>query len=325
MNSKPYNFYPFFDPRLYDSTLSWTQKIAISAGLGLSYSLIQYLNLTDKTVFFDQFSWVLSLVITSAMLALYIASAILRDNIILMHENSGELNENDRLLNLMMANRNYILAGTVFAIMTTGVSISLGIPEDFNAALIPLLSNNLGAVMSGFAAGMGLWGIISVIVLFLKFAPSLQYSLDPDSPDGSGGIKKLGDSLWFFSFLIAAVGLLVSAYMFSVDWTNMQSEMARTLFVTWLAMPYVMAISVVLVPGLAVRRQVNDFKLRREEQLKKARAEAYSSYKEFEPVADDDIIASKKKLEDRLNHIQGQMERLRSMRASPLDSIDKKK
>ena len=76
-----------------------------------------------------------------------------------------------------------------------------------------------GFFLAGFASGMGLLAITAVIVLYLKFAPSLQYTLDPNDPDGSGGIKKLGDSLWFFSGLIGAVGVLVSIHMFGVSWT----------------------------------------------------------------------------------------------------------
>ena len=177
--------------------------------------------------------------------------------------------------------------------------------------------------MAGFSAGMGVWAITAVIVLYLKFAPNLQHSLDPNNPDGNGGIKKLGDSLWFFAILTFVLGVLISIYMFGVQWEFMYKGYVRLLFFVWLALPYLIAISIVLVPGLAVRRQVNQYKSYKIGQLKQQKAQFYTSYKEFQEGDDNEIIATKKELNEKLNHIQEQMDKLKKMRDSHIDGKTK--
>ena len=86
-----------------------------------------------------------------------------------------------------------------------------------------------------------------MIVLYLKFAPSLQYTLDPSDPDGYGGIKKLGDSLWFFGGLIGVMGILVSIHMFGVSWTFMHKQYVQFIFLFWVSLPYILAVSIVLI------------------------------------------------------------------------------
>tara|TARA_B110000444_G_scaffold206035_1_gene199428 strand:+ start:549 stop:1106 length:558 start_codon:yes stop_codon:yes gene_type:complete len=177
----------------------------------------------------------------------------------------------------------------------------------------------LGTFLAGFASGMGLLAITAVIVLYLKFAPSLQYTLDPNNPDGNGGIKKLGDSLWFFGGLIGAVGILVSIYMFGVSWTYMQKPYMQLVFLFWVSLPYILAVSIVLIPGLAVRRQVSYFKSYKSDQLKKEKLKLYSDYKQFEPKEDEDIILEKKELGEELERIQNELETLKKMRNSHID------
>ncbi len=314
MNKKAISYHPFFDPCREGKPLTWTQKLCLSILVGAAYSLFQFLNLHNKAVFFEQFAWVLSIVISTSLLALYMATAVFRNSLSIMLANDDPSGSTERFLRRIMTNRNYVISGLIFGFITCAVSHTLGIPESLAQASLPFLSYYLGCMLTGFAAGMGLWGILSIIALYVRLAPNLQYTLDPDNPDGKGGIKALGDSVWIF-----LVGLLVAVYMFNAEWTNLQTSLGRALFLFWLAMPFVLAISIVLIPGLAVRRQVDEFKQRKQEELKKERAEVYSSYKEFEQAGDEEIIARKKALQDRLNTIHQQMENLQHMGSSLLD------
>lgn len=314
------HFYPFFDPYLNGKLLSWPQKIAVSVAYGGAYSALQYWNLNDKAVFFDQACWILSVIMSTSLLALYMATAVFRNNLSVVHAHEHSSGATQYILSKVMVARNYLLSGIVLGLLTSLVSGVLGIPAALGDAKLVVVSYYLGGFITGFTAGMGLWGIFSVIALYLQLAPNLQYTLDPEDPDGLGGIKALGDSLWIFASLIVVVGLLVALYMFSVDWNNLTAGLGRMLFLLWLALPFVLAVSIVLIPGLAVGRQVDEFKQRRQEELKRERASVYSSYKEFEPAGDEEIIASKKALQDRLNRIQKQMDLLQLMRKSPLES-----
>jgi hypothetical protein len=176
-----------------------------------------------------------------------------------------------------------------------------------------------GFFLGGFASGMGLLAITAVIALYLKFAPSLQYTLNPNDPDGNGGIKKLGDSLWFFGGLIGVVGVLLSIHVFGVSWTSMHKQHVQFVFLIWVSLPYVLAVSVVLIPGLAVRRQVSYFKSYKSDQLKQEKVKLYSSYKQFESKEDEEIISEKKELGEKLERIQNELETLKKMRNSPID------
>jgi uncharacterized membrane protein len=319
MNHKTISYHPFFDPRREGKPLSWAQKLGLSVTVGAVYSLFQFLNLYNKAVFFEQYAWILSIIISTSLLALYMATAVFRNSLSVMLAHDDPSGSTEQFLRRIMTNRNYIAFGLFFGLTTCAVSQALGIPVSLGEARLPFLSYYLGCMLTGFASGMGLWGIFSIIALYVRLAPNLQYTLDPDNPDGKGGIKALGDSLWVFASLLFLVGLLVAIYMFNAEWTNLQSSLGRALFLFWLAMPFVLAISIVLIPGLAVRRQVDEFKHRKQEELKKERAEVYSSYKEFEQADDEEIIANKRALQDRLNSIQLQMEKLQHMGSSLLD------
>jgi hypothetical protein len=140
-----------------------------------------------------------------------------------------------------------------------------------------------------------------------------------NDPDGNGGIKKLGDSLWFFGGLIGAVGVLVSIYMFGISWVFMHKRYVQFIFLFWVSLAYVLAVSIVLIPGLAVRRQVSYFKSYKSGQLKHEEMKLYLSYKQFESKEDEEIIAEKKELGEKLERIQSELESLKKMRNSHID------
>ena len=206
-----------------------------------------------------------------------------------------------------------------FATLNISVGHLLGVPTDLRGSVPALAMIYVGFFLSGFFAGMGLLSIISVIALHLRFAPHIQYSLNPDNPDGSGGIGSLGDSLWFFASLIGAVGVLVSVFLVNVEWSYLYKGYGQVLFMLWLGLPYTLAVSIVLVPGLAVRRQVRGYKSFREKQLKEE-ARLFNSFKEFKEAPDEEIIATKRAINERLENIQTQMEKLRKMRNSHIDN-----
>jgi len=312
-------YFPFFDPGDGGKALSWPAKIGISVGLGLAYGLLQLLSLSDKTVFIAQYCWVLSIIITTSLLALYVATLVFRQCLRVLFEFEAGSGTTAKVINSMLTDKAFLIFAAVFATLTTGAAHTLGIPADLHESPLALAVNYLGYFMASFSSGLGTWAIFGVITLYLRFAPNLQFTIDPQNPDGNGGIKLLGESLWFFALLIAVIGLLVAGYMFSVEWTNLRSPIARAFFLIWLALPFTLAVSVILIPGLAVRRQIDQYKARRFEELKKERANAYASFKEFEADDDDSIISAKRELNDKIHSIQDELDKLERMRNSPLD------
>ena len=323
MESKHTEFYPFYDSLYKEGTISYATKIGISLGFGTFYILLQYFSLPDKIVFFQQYCWILGVIISTSIMALYIATDVFRRSLVTMSEFAGDNRVSNQVVETWLNNKWYFFVGAIWATSNTTIGHLLGVPGVIHDSAIALSVQYVGFTMAGFSAGMGVWAIVAVIVLYLKFAPSLQHSLDPNNPDGNGGIKKLGDSLWFFAILTFVLGVLISIYMFGVQWEFMYKGYVRLIFFVWLALPYLVAISIVLVPGLAVRRQVNQYKNYKIGQLKQQKAQFYTSYKEFREGDDDQIIATKKELNEKLNHIQEQMDKLKKMRDSHIDGKTK--
>jgi N12 class adenine-specific DNA methylase len=107
--------------------------------------------------------------------------------------------------------------------------------------------------------------------------------------------------------------------MFGISWIFMHKRYVQFIFLFWVSLPYVLAVSIVLIPGLAVRRQVSYFKSYKSGQLKHEEMKLYSSYKQFESKEDEEIIAEKKELEEKLERIQSELETLKKMRNSHID------
>lgn len=317
-SQKP-DFYPFYDPYINSGALGYGSKLGISLGMGAVYALLHYSVLTDKIIFFTENCWILALIISTACFALYVATDVFRHNLHTIREIEGSQAESLKIVDEWMNDKWLLLAGFAFATANTTVGHLLGVPVVFFESTSALTMAYFGYFLAGFACGMGLLAITSVIVLYLKFAPSLQHSLDPNDPDGNGGIKKLGDSLWYFGGLIGAVGLLVSIHMFGVSWTAMNEQYAQYIFLFWISLPFVLAVSVVLIPGLAVRRQVSYYKQYKENQLKEEKMRLYSNYKQFESKEDEEIISEKRELGNKLEKIQSDLEKLKKMRNSPID------
>ncbi|MFT7470845.1 MAG: hypothetical protein ACI8XU_000738 [Kiritimatiellia bacterium] len=317
--SQKSNFYPFYDPYSDSGGIGYGSKLGISLGLGAGYALLQYYSLPDKMIFFRENCWILALIISTSSFALYVATDVFRNNLNAMREIEGKYAVSLKVVDEWMSDKWLLLAGFATGTVNTTVGHLLGVPSVFFESTSSLVMVYFGFFLGGFASGMGLLAITAVIVLYLKFAPSLQYTLDPHDPDGNGGIKKLGDSLWFFSGLIGAVGVLVSIHMFGVSWTFMHKPYVQFVFLFWVSLPYILAVSIVLIPGLAVRRQVSNFKSYKSDQLKKEKVKLYSSYKQFESKDDEEIILGKKELGEKLERIQNELETLKKMRNSHID------
>ena len=313
-------YYPFFDPYRNGKPLSWFARITIAVSPGIVYSVLQLVSLEDKMSYLAQFCWVLSIIMSTSLGALYVATYVFRQSFEVLARVGAGSGATRRALETLATAKAFLLFAVVFGALNTLVVYILGLPLDLHVSTFALSVSYLGHFLAGFTAGLGLWAIFAVINLYLRIAPNLQFTLEPMNPDGAGGIKLLGESLWFFGMLIAVVGLLVAGYMFSVEWTNLRNSFAGTVFLVWLSMPFTVAVSVVLIPSLAVRRQVDQFKERRLEQLRRERTDVYAAFKRFEQVGDDEIIATKRKLDEKLKAIQRQIDMLEQMRNSPLDS-----
>ncbi|MCG8415472.1 MAG: hypothetical protein MI746_14755 [Pseudomonadales bacterium] len=302
--------------------LSLTAKVSLSLSVGLFYVLAQFVAITDKMEFFEQSMWVLGAIMSTCIMALYAATMAFRKTLATIDRIEGKPRLTQEIVENWLRDDRFLMAGAGFATINTTIGHLMGVPTVLHESVSSLVLIYMGFLVGGFLAGMGLLSTAAVIVLHLRFAPTLQHTLDPNNPDGSGGIGTLGDSLWFFALLIGSVGVLVSIYLVNMQWSFMYKGYVQVIYLLWLAIPYLLAVSIVLIPGLAVRRQVSEYKSYKAKQLKEEQSRLYSSYKEFDEADDDEIIATKRELSDKMNRIEDQMEKLRKMRNSHIDAKD---
>ena len=313
------SFLPIYDRIGSQKALGNTARLGIALGAGFLYVALQYLALPDKAAFLRQYCWVLGAIISASLLALYTATDLFRNNLQLVNKLEGRHNISQAVMDRWLTDRGYILSGCAFAALNTLVGHLLGVPQDFHASPFALTMIYSGFMVAGFTCGMGLYGIVGASILYLKLSPCLHYSLDPMDPDGAGGIKRIGDALWTFGALVGLVGLLVSIYLFGVQWTRSDQPLAGFMLIVWAALPYIAAISIILVPGLAVRRNVQMFKQFKATELRNEHSRIYSELKQFREGGDQEIISENRELTERLNDIQTQLDRLQEMRNSHLD------
>lgn len=318
MTAEPTSFQPFYD-RLPQGPRGFRLRIGMALGSGLAYGVLLHLALSHSAGLIEHQGWILAVILSVAMLSLYIATALFRANLPLVLRLQGREPVIHQVVQRWLTDRGYLYAGVGFGALNALVGHVLGIPEELAQSPGSITVLTLGYALVGFTCGMGLFGITGVMVLYLRLAPCLYFSLDPLAPDGAGGIKRLGDALWTFALLTLGVGVLVSAYLLGVEWRHVESGLPRWLLMGWLAMPYVAAVSMVLIPGLAVRRNVMAFKSQRLQELRREHARIYGQLKEFHPQGDHDIISAHQSLTDQLNHIQSQLSRLQSLRDAHLD------
>jgi hypothetical protein len=320
--SKYKEFSPFYDPCDGSGPLTVCGKLFVSLSLGGFYILMQYLAIADKAAFFSQYCWILGIIISTCLMSLYVSTDIFRSNI----EAINTMQNNDQLTRhvteVWLTNERFLLAGLVWGTSNTLVAHFLGIPGELHSSILSLFVMYLGYFFAGFTAGMGILAMIAVIALYLKLAPELDHFLDSDRVDATKSLKKLSDALWFFAALISIVGVLVSMYMLAVDWQLMHLASTRVIFLLWISQPYVVAVSIVLIPGLVVRRQVSHYKTYRTSQLKQERSKLHMSLKTFEASDDESIIQRQKDLTEKLNTNNTKMGKLKNLRGHHLDSSE---
>jgi hypothetical protein len=297
-------------------------KILVSLSLGGLYSVMQYLSMTDKSVFFSQYCWIVGVIISTCLMSVYIATDIVRSNIDTIDAMQGNDHLTGKVMEVWLTNERFLLAGLFWGVGNTLVAHLLGIPAELYSSLLSLLLTYLGYFLAGFTAGMGVLAMIAVIVLYLKLAPELAHSLDSERTDTAASLKKLSDALWSFAAMILVIGLCVSSYMLAVDWQLMHQPSTRVIFLLWISQPYVVGISVVLIPGLLVRRQVSHYKDYRTNQLKREKSKLYMSLKRFEASDDESIIQRQKDITEKLNILNTKMDEIKKLRSHHIDSSE---
>lgn len=236
-------------------------RVVVSGLLGFAFLAVHYVVLGGEC--FDDWSWFLSVLISTAMLCLYYATHTLRTMFPEMdtrlHPDGNEVYM--RPLTDVLSDYKFIRAGFFFGALNCGFGYSFGLPYSEGAARYTILG---GYFLVGIVCGMALWGIYGVSVSINAFAGKARRSFDFTSPDHCGGTAFLGDAFIIFASVTLIVGVMISVYVLEAHWTRNGTWWVKSLQGVWIAFPYVSSLVALIGLAVPINKQLREYKTEQE-------------------------------------------------------------
>jgi hypothetical protein len=270
---RPKKFQPFYESAIArlpgPPLLVW--KVGISVALGILFLIV-----FSKTAYGGVFSdsvWLLSLMITTSMLALYYATDTLRR---LFPHMDGRLHERGkpfsrtkqtyyRTVRTRLSNRNFLLSGICFGTLNCFMGAWFGVPPAYSGA--GRLAVFCSFFVVGFICGMAALGIYGIIETIKNFIRAPQLELDYSSPDGCGGMRFLGEALIKFGSVTLVMGVLIAIFIVNFPWSKHERWWVRGLMWFWIAWPFALSLIVVLAPSAEISGVLGDYKVECQDDL----------------------------------------------------------
>jgi len=239
-------------------------KVLVSALLGLAFLAAHYGSIGNKV--FEDWSWFLSALISTAMLCVYYATHTLR---IILPEMAKRVRlDGDEVfmtpLKRILSDSNFVLAGLFFGFLNCGFGYGFGLPYSQGLAVVTILS---GYFLAGFVCGLAVLGVYGVSISIRAFSRKAKRALDFTSPDCCGGTLFLGEALVVFSSVTLIVGVMISVYILKADWTRDQTWWILSLKYLWIGFPYVMSLLALIAPAVPISNELREYKIEQDDLL----------------------------------------------------------
>ncbi|PTN08111.1 hypothetical protein [Nitrosomonas aestuarii] len=260
------DFCPFYERAFKNIRGGFMEKVLVSLLLGASILVIHYLSI--GTVVFDEKGWILSIIITVASLSLFFATHTFR---MLLPQLGQRLkpNERDKLIvsiNNYLSDRKFLLGGMTFGFLNSLMGVLFGLPDIYDSILDKAVI--LGSYfIAGFICGVALSGIVGVTKCINSFSKNLEPIFDYTSQDKCGGTRFIGWALLIFSTVTLVVGVLITVYISITEWKYKSEVYVSILYASWILLPYIASIFVLLVPAISINKSLNRYKLDKEKKL----------------------------------------------------------
>lgn len=287
-------------------------EFLISVMLGLIVLALLYITI-DETIFSDWTAF-LPVIISTAMFSLYVATYRLRS---LFPEMDARLHPKKSdvylvPLNKYLSNKHFILAGIAFGSTNCLMGYAYGLPYQGDTVISIAIMASYFIV--GFVCGMAAYSIFAVSLSINVFTKEASHSLDYTSPDNCGGTKIFGDALLVFGGVTLVVGVMISVYIIKAGWLYDENWWRVSLKMFWIIFPYLMSITVLIVPSSVINAVLRKYKLEQEVILKVRLA------KINEQLAQTNVAPERlKELRDDYKFIKSSRETLYEMRTWPID------
>ena len=263
------DFNPFYERLLTSFHSGFAGKILFSIFLGGIIFAAHFLSIGK--VVFENNGWLLSVLIIVEALCLYYATHTFRS---LLPQIGTQLNSKDSdifkdTIHNYLSDGKFIVTGVIFGTLNSMMCFLFGLPSIYNTLSEKAIIQGANFV-AGFFCGLAVLGIFGVTKCIVIFSKKNNASFDYTSQDYCGGTQFLGWALIVFSSLSLIVGVLISVCISSAAWENKDSMIVRFLYYSWMTLPYLMSIFVLLIPAISINKALNSYKLDKETQLAKS-------------------------------------------------------
>jgi len=268
-------FHPFYERLAARVAGHVVGQVLISLALGLLF-FVPHFAVVGRQVIPD-WGWLLGVLITTAMLALYYATytfrALLPEMELRLRPRTGRNPHHPatkdsepefmRVLKKTLTNGKFIIAGVAFGGLNCGLGWFFGLPYADAWAKATLL---IGFFLAGFVCGMAAFGIYGVTKTVATFSHEVQRNLDYTAPDNCGGVQFVGEALLVFSCVTLIVGVMISVYIHQVKWGNAKFLSVMFAQWAWIVFPYLMSLLVLIAPAVPLNEALRQCKRDMEEE-----------------------------------------------------------
>lgn len=253
-------FFPFYERLAIRLPGNISGKALVSVLPGLVFLGAHYASIGEKV--FKDWSWILGVLISTAMLGIYYATHTLRTILTEIDVRLQPDGEGVCLTTLkhVLSDRNFVLVGLFFGLLNCGFGFFFT-PYCKWFEKVTIL---IGYLLAGFVCGMAAFWIFGVCLSIRAFARKAKLSFDFTSPDRCGGTAFLGGALIVFSSFTLIGGVMISVYILLTDWENKEEDWVKLLQYIFIAFPYVMSLVALVVPAVPINKALSEYKIEQE-------------------------------------------------------------
>ncbi len=251
-------FFPFYERIAIQLPGNIAGKVLVSVLPSLVFLAVRYVSIKEEN--FEDWSWILAVLISTAMIFLYCATHTLR---VVLTEMDLRLHPDGEgiywtTLKRVLSDRNFVLAALFFGLLNYVVGHMFA-PEEWNwFEEVTILS---GCSLAGFVCGMAAFAIFGICLSIRAFAREAERTFDFTSPDHCGGTAFLGRALVLFSSFTLIGGVMISVYILLTPWKGRENDLVKLLMCIWIAFPYVMSLVVLIVPAVPINKALSEYKV----------------------------------------------------------------